>query len=188
MKSRSNRKPKSRHKARTIRIVRGGGKDISTKRLEIAKSQLIHAQLIANETRISFNFVQRLIAEVLRRRQEEKVLMGEIEELIESVQSDPLCESCDIGCTCGRNSESSICEIDSADLIDEIDDLLLPDDCSALDDSDFLPAFNDTDDIDDYSRLEEAASQGQRLARDDHKKTTRRERPNEDRKSWGWPI
>jgi hypothetical protein len=180
MTSRTDRENKRRKKkTRLIKVVQGGSQDISTKRLEIAKSQLVHAQLLAAETRISFNFVQRLVNEVLRRRREEAILMSEIENIISEVESEQFCDSCGIGCVC----QESICELGSEDLLPD-DEFCLGESGEVIipDDSDFLPAFESDDDIDDYSRLDESARIGQRLHQE------KKDSKKDGRKGWDLPL
>ena len=169
-----------RRKRRTIKIVKGGSRDISTFRLQVARDQLFRARILGSKAQISFNFVNKLIEELLRYRREDEMLAAEIDSILREVGQDPeqdeICMCCASGCKSASSStDSSLIDLDSSDMIPEdIDDLIIPDD-------EYYPPIDSAAfEVQSLSELEEGGAdtgEGQRC-----------KKKKSNRKHWGWPL
>ena len=169
-------------KTRTIKVVKGGSRSISTARLKIARDQLFRARVLGSETHISFNFLQKLIDEILRLRREDEILMSEIDDILTEFGQQPdddLCMLCGGPCHClsGSSEDTTRSYISSADiLIEELDELLIP--------SRSEPEY-DYEDL-EVKSLSELDTARLPVINDGRKRC--KARKVEPRKRWSWPL
>jgi len=112
---------------RTIKVVRGGSNDLSTARLEIACAQLLRARVCRHTAQIGFNFLQKLLNEVLRRRREEEEIGAEIHEILKDMDLDPddytethdLVKSCEITESGAQRILKALSEMDDMNITAE---------------------------------------------------------------------
>lgn len=73
----------------TVKAIKGCGPQLSLAQLEKASARLLIARIRGHEPQISFNFVQRLLDELIRRRRDEELLQLEVNRVAEPEESAP---------------------------------------------------------------------------------------------------
>ena len=129
-----------------------------------------------------FNFLQKLIDEILRLRREDEILMSEIDDILTEFGQQPdddLCMLCGGPCHCLSDSseDTPLSYISSADiLIEELDELLIP--------SRSEPEY-DYEDL-EVKSLSELDTARLPVINDGRKRC--KARKVEPRKRWSWPL
>jgi hypothetical protein len=72
-----------------IKIIKGSGPTLSLAQLERASAKLLISRIRGCEPQVSFNFIQRLLDELICRRREEEKLKAELNSIVDDMEEVP---------------------------------------------------------------------------------------------------